>query len=53
MFDDFDDSLLPEVTPAVYEILAELPVEWRVVGQAGITMMLEFPGKGIAEDSAA
>ena len=53
LFDDFDDSLLPEATPTVYEILAELPVEWRVVGQAGSTMMLQFHGKGIAEDRAA
>ena len=53
LFDDFGDSSLSEVTPTVYTILAELPVEWPVVGQGGTTMLLQFHGKGIVEDSAA
>ena len=53
LFDDFGDSSLSEVTPTVYAIFAGLPVGWRVVGQGGITMLLEFHVKGIVEDSAA
>ena len=53
LFDDFGDSSLSEVRPIVYTILAELPAEWRVVGQGGTRMLLQFHGKGIVEDSAA
>jgi len=46
-------AILSKVTPTVYTILAELPMEWRVVGQSGSTILLQFHGKGIVEDSAA